>query len=149
MTEHFEFEQSEKKQIPAGAERGTAEGHRSSGKRKSPRPSGLMAWWPLAAGIALDLVIPQLSAQLEPYQPWGMRAVFPFAQIVGMRELGFSEQLTQSLPQLMLYLQFPLEGLLTGFSLSRGTKLGAALGQLIFLHALCLFVMWLVAQKGQ
>lgn len=149
MSEHRESGQSEKKRIPAGAERGAASSNRSSANKKDPPPSGLMAWWPLAAGIALDLVIPQLSAQLEPYQPWGIRAVFPFAQITGMRELGFSEQLTQSLPQLMLYLQFPLEGLLTGFSLSRGTKLGAAIGQLVFLHALCLFVMWLVAQKGQ
>jgi hypothetical protein len=59
-----------------------------------------------------------------------------------------SAELTRTLPQLLLYLQFPLEGLLTKSNLSRGVKLSSALGQLVFLHAVCIFVLWLVALGG-
>jgi hypothetical protein len=48
----------------------------------------------------------------------------------------------------MLYLQFPLEGLLTKNSLSRGYKISSALGQLVFLHAVCVIVLWLVSLDG-
>jgi hypothetical protein len=122
----------------AGAEHGAAAGRRG---KQAPHPKGLAAWWPLIAGVALDFVVPQITAHLAPYEPWGTRAVFPLSQIFALRELGFSNELTQALPQLMLYLQFPLEALLTGFRLRRGSKPGAAIGQLVFLHALCLLVM--------
>lgn len=134
--------------MPAGALRGAAPGKRPSDKAKEKPPTGFAAWWPLIVGVALDFIVPELRAQLATYDPWVMRAVFPLVQIFGMHELGFSDEMIQQLPQLMQYLQFPLEGLLTGFNLSRGTKLGGAIGQLIFLHALCLFVMWLLAQNG-
>jgi len=68
--------------------------------------------------------------------------------IRGLHEIGMSAELTRTLPQLMLYLQFPLEGLLTKSSLSRGVKISTALEHLVFLHAVCAMVLWLVALGG-
>jgi len=74
-----------------------------------------------------------------------MRAVFPFVQLASLHEIGMSDELTRTLPQLMLFLQFPLEGLLARGSLKRGAALSAAIGQILFLHAMGLLVLWLVA----
>jgi len=135
--------------LPAGVARGMAHGKRIVDVKKDPPPTGMAAWWPVLIGVGIDFIAQPLKLQLDSYGIWVTRAVFPFMQIFGMHELGFSDQLTQSLPQLMLYLQFPLEGAFVGFSLSRGAKLGTAIAQLVFLHLLCLFVMWLMSQSGR
>ena len=117
-------------------------------KKRNPPPTGYLSWWPVAAGVVLGCLSPLLSSLLAAYEPWGPRIVFPFVQFVGLHEIGMSAELTRTLPQLMLYLQFPLEGLLTKNSLSRGVKITTALGHLIFLHAVCVMVLWLVSLGG-
>ena len=117
-------------------------------KKRNPPPTGIASWWPVAAGVVLGCLSPQLSALLAPYEPWGPRVVFPFVQFMGLHEIGMSAELTRTLPQLMLYLQFPLEGLLTKSNLSRGYRISSAVEQLVFLHALCAMVLWLVALGG-
>ena len=114
-------------------------------KKRNPPPTGYLSWWPVATGLLLGSLAPQLNSMLASYEPWGPRIVFPFVQFVGLHEIGMSAELTRTLPQLMLYLQFPLEGLLTKNSLNRGYKISSALGQLVFLHAVCVIVLWLVS----
>jgi hypothetical protein len=99
--------------------------------------------------VALGMISPWLHGQLAGFEPWAVRMVFPFVLLAGRPEIGLSAELTRTLPQIMLYLQFPLEGLLTKFSFSRGMKLMGALGQLIFLHGVCALVLWLVAGAAQ
>ena len=117
-------------------------------KKRNPPPTGIVSWWPAAAGVVLGCLAPQLLSLLASYEPWGPRIVFPFVQFVGLHEIGMSAELTRTLPQLMLYLQFPLEGLLTKSSLSRGVKISTALEHLVFLHAVCVMVLWLVSLGG-
>jgi hypothetical protein len=95
--------------------------------------------------MVLGFFAPQLRDLVTPYYPWGMRAVFPFVQIFGLQEIGMSDELTRTLPQLMLYLQFPLEGLLTKFTLGRGVTVVGAAMQLLFLHFVAALVLSLVA----
>jgi len=104
-----------------------------------------VSWWPVAAGFLLGLFSPQLSSLAASYGPWGMRIVFPLVLLSGLHETGFSDELTRTLPQIMLFLQFPLEGLLTMLTLNRSGKLSGALGQLVFLHGVCVLVLWMVA----
>lgn len=102
-------------------------------------------WAPLAVGIALGSLAPAIYALAALWDPWGLRVVFPFVQLVGLREFGISHELARMLPQLMLYLQFPLEGLLVASNLRRGMKLGAALGPIPGLHFAAGLVLWIVA----
>jgi len=114
-------------------------------KARKPPPQGWVSWIPVAVGVALAAAAPQLRDLLAVYEPWGMRVVFPFVLVAGLHEIGLSDEMTRTLPQLMLYLQFPLEGLLTRLTLRRGVKARAAIGQLIFLHAVSAIVLWIVA----
>jgi hypothetical protein len=103
------------------------------------------AWFPLATGILLGFLSPQLFAIASGWQPWGLRLVFPVVQILGLRETGMSSELTRMLPQLMLFLQFPLEGLLVASNLRRGMRITAALLPVPALHFFCALVLWIVA----
>jgi hypothetical protein len=86
---------------------------------------------------------------LATQQPWISWIVFPFVLLAGRPELGLSAELTRTLPQLILYIQFPLEGLLTLFNLRRRFALSRSLAQVAFLHLIGAFVLWLLSQPVQ
>ena len=48
------------------------------------------------------------------------------------------------MPQIALYAQLPLEGLLTMVTLARGRSLKSAIAQLFLVHAVAGFVLWLI-----
>jgi len=123
----------------------TMPSRKSQRRLSNPQPKGWWSWWPVYAGLGLGFFAPQLRTLLEPYAPWGMRAAFPFVQFFGLREIGMSTELTRTLPQLMLYLQFPAEGLLMRGALARDFSPGTALTQIAFLHAIAVLVLWIVA----
>jgi len=108
-------------------------------------PANWINFVPLAVGIALGFVAPQVHALAGHWGPWGLRAMFPFVQLAGLREIGMSDELTRTLPQLMLYLQFPLEGLLVAGNLRRGMRLSKAIEPIAALHLVCGLVLWLVS----
>jgi hypothetical protein len=113
-------------------------------RKYHPPPTGWVSWWPLAAGFALAFLSPMLRDFAAAYPPWGMRAVFPLSLLCGLPETGFSDELKRTLPQAMIFAQFPLEGLLTKFTLDRGVSVTRAVRQLLFIHAVCMLVLWLV-----
>jgi hypothetical protein len=115
------------------------------GEKHSAPPRGWKSWWPLALGIAISCIAPWLRDWVSAWDPWGMRLVFPYVLLCGRHELGMSDEMTRMLPQLMLFLQFPLEGLLTRFTLSRGVRLPGALAQLVLVHGLGAVVLTLLA----
>ena len=104
-----------------------------------------ISWAPLAVGIVLGFLSPQLHALAAQWDPWGLRIVFPVVQVLGLRELGIGDELNRTLPQLMLYLQFPLEGLLVAMNMRRGMRFAMAIGPIPALHFVCGLVLWIVA----
>lgn len=115
-------------------------------REKQPTlPSNWINWAPLAIGIVLGFMAPQIHSMVVRWDQWGMRVVFPLVQLAGLHEIGLSDELTRTLPQLMLYLQFPLEGLLVASNLRRGMRFAAAFGPIPALHFVCGLVLWIVA----
>lgn len=93
-------------------------------------------FWPVAAGALLALVAPQLHALMARFEPWGMWLVFPFAVLAGRPELHVPVRFVQSLPLIVLYLQFPLEGLAARVILQRRITAPAVAGQIMYFHYL-------------
>lgn len=109
--------------------------------------SGLAIWLPTLLGIGLAFLAAPLWDRLQ--SAWGevgVRCVFPYLLLCGRPELGISRVLASNLSQLMLYLQFPLEGLIVTWGLARGIRPSKAFAQLLFLHGLGVFVLWLLSQ---
>ena len=105
----------------------------------------LLRLWPIAVGIVLACFAPDLQNLIAPYQPWGMRILFPFVVISGRHELQFGDTITRMLPQVMLYIQFPFEGLLAKMALKSRVTFSGVAGQLFFFHFLGATELWLVS----
>ena len=104
----------------------------------------LIASWPIAVGMLLAACAPVLSDVLSIFKPWGMWLVFPYVELCARPELHLGSDFGQMAPQAMLFLQFPLEGLIAKkFLRGRVTLRGVAL-QVLFYHVLGAAYLWLV-----
>ena len=100
----------------------------------------LLDYWPLALGVALGLLAPRLSALLAHSHPWGMWAVFPFVLLAGRPELHAG-----TLPSIILYLQFPVEGLVVQWAMRRHVTVSGTAGRVFYLHYLCVLQLLMVS----
>lgn len=92
--------------------------------------------WPLAVGALLGAAAPELHALMARFEPWGLWLVFPFAVLACRPELHALGQLIRNLPQIVVYLQFPLEGLLARLILKRRITFPAVAGHMCYFHYL-------------
>jgi hypothetical protein len=92
--------------------------------------------WPIAAGLLLGLMAPQLRAMLMRFEPWAAGLVFPFAALARRPELHAGAHLAGSLPLLFLYAQFPVEGLIARIAVRSRVSLAGVAGQVFYFHFL-------------
>lgn len=78
---------------------------------------------------------------------WAERFAFPLTLLAAHR--GIDSHMVGTLPQAALYLQLPLEGLLTKLTLDRGKNLKAAIMQLLLLHGIAAVVLWLISLSAK
>ena len=102
------------------------------------------AVWPIAVGVFLSGFAPEWQAMANQIGAWAMRFTFPFALLATHTEIGIDARMTTILPQMALYAQLPLDGLLAAVMLSRSKSLKATVAQLFLVHAVCAFVLWLI-----
>ena len=106
--------------------------------------TGWGVWWPVATGFALACAAPLLRDFAAAYDPWGMQAVFPLALLCGLPETGFSDELKRTLPQAMQFRPVSAGGTADQTTLSRGVSVSSAVKQLLFIHGVCMLVLWMV-----
>jgi predicted CDP-diglyceride synthetase/phosphatidate cytidylyltransferase len=104
----------------------------------------IASWWPVAVAIFLSGFVPEWHAMAAQAGIWALRLTFPLSLLATHREIGIDAQMAAILPQAALYLQLPLEGLLTKITLDRGRSLKAAIAQLFLIHGVATLVLWLV-----
>jgi hypothetical protein len=107
-----------------------------------PRYSAVI--WPFLVGLALAVVAPKLMSMLESLDPWAERAVFPYVLLARLPEFGLNWKLGGYLPRVILFAQFPLEGLLTTINLRRRFPTWVAIGLLIVIHLVGAFVLFAI-----
>jgi hypothetical protein len=105
----------------------------------------LASLWPVALGVVLGAYGPVLRDLAAGYAPWAVTLLFPFSALVGERGLHLSWDATQTLAQLLLYAQFPLEGLLACMVLRHRVGLFKVAGQVICAHVLAVLYLGLVS----
>jgi hypothetical protein len=118
-------------------------------KKKSTGASGLMAWCPLVAGIAITFFSVKTAEILPLMGADGLlklQLLYPFALLLKQPLLGLSEQTSESWSQIMLYAQYPLYGLYTMVA-TRWKPLWKVLLQVVCFHLLGFVVLWLLARK--
>ena len=118
-------------------------------KTKQKPGAAIAAWWPVGVGIFLCGFVADWHTMAHQAGVWPERFLFPLTLLAQHREIGLDAQMAAVTPQWALYLQLPLEGLLTKLTLDRGKGLTAAITQLIAIHAVSAFVLWLLTYLGK
>jgi hypothetical protein len=116
------------------------------GERWRARHRFSTAIWPFVIGVVLSIFAPRLREALSDLNPWIVRLVFPFVLLVERPEFGLRWDLGGYLPQIVLFLQFPVEGLWVTLKLRLRGRLTFVFAPLIFLHLVGAFVLYLLIQ---
>lgn len=81
-------------------------------KKKKAAAAGWITWWPLLVGILVTPLTVRAAGVMALAGPDALRMLYPYVQLVQNRMLGFPVEIAGTLSQAMMYLQFPLYGLL-------------------------------------
>jgi hypothetical protein len=81
-------------------------------KKKAAARGGWLTWWPLLLGILVTPLTVRAAGVMALAGPDALRMLYPYVQLVQNHLLGFPAEIASTLSQAMMYLQFPLYGLL-------------------------------------
>jgi hypothetical protein len=81
-------------------------------KKKKAAAAGWITWWPLLVGILVTPLTVRAAGVMALAGPDAFRMLYPYVQLVQNPLLGFPAEVAGILSQAMMYLQFPLYGLL-------------------------------------
>lgn len=85
----------------------------ASRRRKSRKnPSLLAIWWPLLLGIAVTPFAIHAASIMALAGPSALMTLYPWVLLLKSPALGLGNGLGDDLSQLLMYIQFPLYGLL-------------------------------------
>lgn len=86
-------------------------------KKKKAASAGWITWWPLLLGILVTPLTVRAAAVMALAGPDALRMLYPYVQLVQNPLLAFPTEVASTLSQAMMYLQFPLYGLLAALIL--------------------------------
>jgi len=117
-------------------------------KRKSRKKqtSSWLAWWPVIVGIGVTPFAVKAATLMALTGPDGLRVLYPWMLLPKLRFLGLSGSLGDGISQAMMYLQFPLYGLVAMLLHRRKGALAAIL-YLALLHLLAVGLLLVVAHS--
>jgi hypothetical protein len=112
-------------------------------------PGFLEICWPALFGILLAVIAPRIFDKvLREWGELGERLVFPFVILAGRPEFGFGAEASRGLPDLVLYLTFPIFGFYAMWNLSRRVRISTTMVQVVFVNMVAAFVLWLLSMPG-
>ena len=79
-------------------------------RKKKAASAGWLTWWPLLLGILVTPLTVRAAGVMALAGPDALRLLYPWVQLV--QSHIFSVEVAGTLSQAMIYLQFPLYGLL-------------------------------------
>ena len=111
--------------------------------RKKKKSTNWLAWWPLASGILVTPFTVRAAGILALTGPAALRMLYPFALIPAEHAFGLRESVADGVSQAMMWLQFPLYGLLL-VVLARWKRIGIAIAIVAALHLAGVGGLWLL-----
>ena len=103
-------------------------------KRKGKKSPGWLAqWWPLLLGVAVTPLAIHAASIMALAGPAALMALYPWVVLLKSPALGLASHLGEDLSQLLMYIQYPVYGLLMSLKL-RSRSVWIALGLAVALH---------------
>jgi hypothetical protein len=113
-------------------------------RKRRERFESLFGLWPVWGGGLIACFAPLLYGVVEPLSLWGARVLFPLVALSGYHGLQLGTAISGTLPQILLYAQFPVEGLLARVALRGRVTFAGVAGQLLLFHLLAGVGLWLL-----
>lgn len=118
---------------------------KSAPRRKKKRASrSFWTWWPVLLGIAMTPLAVRAAGVLALSGPSALRLLYPYVLLLQGNALGLPTELASHLSQGMMYLQFPLYGLVVMLSL-RSRSLLTSLMSAVVVHFAAILALLLTA----
>jgi hypothetical protein len=121
---------------------------RRAAERNATILARLIALWPLWLGIFLALLSPAIEYVAKSAGHWCLAFVFPFVVLAQRPEIQVGP-ITHWLPSIMLYIQFPLEGLLARIVMRRNIHPLGVVWHVLTFHFLGIAELWMLNGAGQ
>ena len=120
---------------------------RRSGNRKRKK-LGMRwyAWWPLVAGVVATPFAVRTAEILPLLGQAGLHRLcllMPFALLAQQHQIGLSEHVAESVSQALLYLQFPLYGILL-ILIAHFKSFAAGMITVVLIHFVAAAAAWLL-----
>ena len=113
-------------------------------KRKSRKDPGWLArWWPLLLGIAVTPVAIHAASIMALAGPGALTMLYPWVLLLKKPALGLGGGIGANLSQWLMYIQFPLYGVLMALIL-RSKTLWIALAAAAAVHFLAILAVFLI-----
>jgi len=117
---------------------------RRAAERSAELRERLAALWPVWLGILLGLLGPAIQFVAEMVGPWCMALIYPFVVLAQRPEIQVGP-ITHWLPGIMLYVQFPIEGLLARIVLKRHVRPLGVMWHVLMFHFLGIAELWMLS----
>src|ERR1700728_4357338 len=122
----------------------TAERKRRAPARKRKKKNPILIWCPLLLGIVVTPLTIHFASILALEGPSALRLLYPYVLLIKDPAFGLSSDMGNALSQGMMYAQFPIYGLVLALTL-RSRSVASALGTVVVVHGLGVFVLFLMA----
>jgi len=116
----------------------------SSRKKKKKSSGGWLAWWPVLLGILVTPLTIRMAGIFALTGPHAFSYLYPYVLLLKSPALGLSNELGNDLSQLMMYLQFPLYGLLA-MLVMRSKGIWAGLMSAVAVHGLAVLALFAIS----
>jgi lipoprotein signal peptidase len=113
--------------------------------RKKKRSNLLFTWWPLLLGIAVTPLAIHTASIMALAGPSALMTLYPYVLLVKSPALGLANGLGENLSQLLMYIQFPLYGVLMAL-LIRSKSLWIALSATATAHFAAVLIVFLMTR---
>jgi hypothetical protein len=108
----------------------------------------LFALWPLWLGIFLALLSPGILILAKSAGPWCATLIYPFVALAKRPEIQVGP-ITHWLPTIMLYAQFPIEGLLARVVMKRNIRTWGVAWHVFMFHFLGIAELMMLSGAAQ
>lgn len=119
---------------------------RSRAERRENLLRNMRELWPLWTGLLFGVLGPQIKFLAQSIGPWLMELIYPYVVLAQRPEVQVG-YISSLLPGILLYAQFPLEGLFAYFVLRHTVRPAGVILEVTLLHCLGLAELWMLTGR--
>lgn len=112
-------------------------------RKRNQTAGGIIDWWPFVLGIALTPLALRAADYFALTGPAALEALYPYALLMRRHEIPLNFSAREQIAHAVMYLQFPVYGLLLMLTM-RVRSFGSAFVQVLLVHIFGVGGLWML-----